>query len=179
MPANGETEESNDPTAIADTEVRIDQEPVISRHDHSTIPAALSNPTLGAAARGVFLDVMDAQLAENRAAEIEGRPARIAKRDNRHPGWTPPNGISSLHTDVTFGTHFDDGEPVIAPQGGPEIPASGLMLSARERLGVTPDSPPGGLKGDPAPDTDQGGTAPQNAVQTPSRAPKPDKGATK
>lgn len=99
----------------------------------SIVPECLSNPTLGAAANGVFLDVMEAQVIENRRAEIEGRNAQIAKRDFRHPAWIRPDA-GSLYEDVSFGTHFDDGEPVNSPQGGPEVPSSGMMAAARKSL---------------------------------------------
>lgn len=100
-----------------------------------------ANPTLGAAANGVFLDVMEAQLNENRAAEVEGRPARIVKRDQRFPGWENSKHISSNHSDVTFGDEFDDGEPVMFPQGGPEVPSSGTIIKARQEL-LPPPPPP-------------------------------------
>lgn len=93
-----------------------------------------SNPTLGAAANGVFLDVMEAQINENRAAEVEGRPARIAKRDQRYPGWEQGKEISSTYSDVTFGEIFDDGEAVGAPQGGSAVPMSGTILAAAKAL---------------------------------------------
>lgn len=99
-----------------------------------------ANPTLGAAANGVFLDVMEAQLNENRAAEVEGRPARIAKRDQRFPGWEQGKDIPSHHSDVTFGNEFDDGEIVVVPQGGPEVPSSGTIVKARAEL--MPPPPP-------------------------------------
>ena len=78
-----------------------------------------ANPTLGAAANGVFLDVLEAQQAENRAAEIEGRPARNVKRDQRFPGWEQHKVISSDYSDVSFGDQFDDGSPVTYSQGAP------------------------------------------------------------
>lgn len=95
-----------------------------------------SNPTLGAAANGVFLDVMEAQIVENRAAEVEGRAARIAKRDQRFPGWEQGKQVDSNYADVTFGHEFDDGSPVDFPQGGPEVPNSGTIRVAKEALGV-------------------------------------------
>lgn len=76
-----------------------------------------ANPTLGAAANGVFLDVLEAQQSENRAAEIEGRPARNVKRDQRFPGWEQNKVIASDYSDVTFGDQFDDGSPVAFSQG--------------------------------------------------------------
>lgn len=97
-----------------------------------------ANPTLGAAANGVFLDVMEAQLNENRAAEVEGRPARIAKRDQRFPGWEQGKDISSNYSDVQFGQEFDDGEPVNFPQGGPEVPSSGNIARAKLELNPPP-----------------------------------------
>lgn len=93
-----------------------------------------SNPTLGAAANGVFLDVMEAQQNENRAAEAEKRPARIAKRDQRFPGWEQGKDISSSYSDVSFGETFDDESPVEGPQGGSVVPVSGTIVAAREAL---------------------------------------------
>jgi hypothetical protein len=93
-----------------------------------------ANPTLGAAANGVFLDVMEAQMNENHSAEVEGRPARIAKRDQRFPGWEQGKDIHSAYSDVTFGNEFSDGEAVSVPQGGSEVPASGTIIAARKAL---------------------------------------------
>lgn len=93
-----------------------------------------ANPTLGAAANGVFLDVMEAQNAENRAAEAEGRPPRIAKRDQRFPGWEVNKHVDSNYADVTFGSDFDDGSPVEFPQGGSEVPSVGAIRAAKEAL---------------------------------------------
>lgn len=76
-----------------------------------------SNPTLGAAANGIFLDVLEAQNSENRAAEVEGRPARNVKRDQRFPGWEQHKVIPSDYSDVSFGDQFDDGSPVNYSQG--------------------------------------------------------------
>lgn len=133
--------------------------------EHSTIPACLNNPTLGAAANGVFLDVIDAQIAENRRAEIEGRPARIAKRDGRYPGWEKPEGIASDYEDVDFGTHFTDGEAVMTPQTGAAVPVWTPPKGARKR----PSSPSQSLKEVTGTSTTIGGSGPQRGTQTPSQ----------
>lgn len=78
-------------------------------------PAIWDNETLGAAANGVFLDVLEKQQLENRAAAIEGRPARIVKRENRYPGYVSDNPNTP---DAQFGASYEDGTsvvPVIAP----------------------------------------------------------------
>ena len=78
-------------------------------------PAIWDNETLGAAANGVFLDVLEKQQLENRAAAIEGRPARIVKRENRYPGYVSDNPNKP---DAEFGASYNDGSsvvPVIAP----------------------------------------------------------------
>lgn len=136
---------------------------------HDTIPVALSNPTLGAAANGVFLDVMEAQIEENRRAEIEGRPARMAKREARRPNYEVGE-INSSYSDITFGTHFEDGEPITAPQGGPEIPTSGNLSSALIALteasrGTVPPS-----KGKPRQTPQVVTKTPEKTTQAPSRA---------
>lgn len=66
-----------------------------------TIPLALSNPTLGIATNGTFLDVEEAQANENRAAKIEGRAPRIADREERYPGFVP-EVATSLYDNVSF-----------------------------------------------------------------------------
>lgn len=78
-------------------------------------PAIWDNPTLGAASHGVFLDQVEKQQLENRAALIEDRPARIVKRENRYPGYVPDNPNDPS---VTFGSTHADGSDVI-----PVIPA--------------------------------------------------------
>ena len=94
-------------------------------------PEIFNNPTLGAAANGVFLDVMEAQQAENRAAAIEGREPELVHREGRYPGYMPENP-SSYHSDVTIGNTFQDGSPVTAPQGGPVKPeASGIPAAQK------------------------------------------------
>lgn len=102
-------------------------------------PEIWSNPTLGAAANGVFLDVMEAQIAENRAAEIEGRPAQIIKRDNRYPGFEVKNP-HSMFSECLPGLSYEDGAPVSAPQGGPEVPAQGA-ISAAQKAAQPPSTP--------------------------------------
>lgn len=138
--------------------------------EHSTIPACLSNPTLGAAANGVFLDVMDAQITENRRAEIEGRPARIAKRDERFPGYVKPESTPSYVEDVDFGTHYTDGEMVMFPQGGPEVPAAGLMAQAHKTLAKGSHGVAQRSKARSGTTTQEGGSTPQKGTETPSQA---------
>jgi len=135
----------------------------------STVPECLSNPTLGAAANGVFLDVMEAQVIENRRAEIEGRNAQIAKRDFRHPAWSRPDA-GSLYEDVSFGTHFDDGEPVNSPQGGPEVPAAGMMAAAHKALGKPPVRQPKRVKTTSGRAVQVSTSGSQEVVQAPSQA---------
>ena len=149
MPADGEIEPENDPIVIA-----------------STVPECLSNPTLGAAANGVFLDVMEEQARENHRAEVENRPARIAKREARYPGYSK-NNTGSNHSDVSYGTHYEDGTEVVAPQGGNVTPAFGRMLKARTEL-IT------GSQGVVQPTRSRAGQAPQmtpKAPEKPAQAP--------
>jgi hypothetical protein len=153
MPANSEMPNEPEPTVIAST-------------DHETIPQCLSNPTLGAAAHGVFLDVMEAQVTENRRAEIENRPARIAKRDARYPGWEKPEDAPSHWEDVGFGNEYADGEKVIAPQSGPLVPpmTKRPRTPAKGSHGVAERS-----KGGSGVTSQKGGSGSQKGSEAPSR----------
>lgn len=80
-------------------------------------PEIWKNKTLGAATNGVFLDVVEKQQAENRSAAIEGRPARIVKREDRYPGFVPENPNDPS---VTFGSSYEDGSRVVPVLPAPE-----------------------------------------------------------
>lgn len=138
-------------------------------NDDETIPKCLSNPTLGAAANGVFLDVVDAQVAENRRAEIEGRPARIARRDQRYPAYVKPEDAPSHIEDVDFGTHYSDGEKVMAPQGGKVVPASGLVAAAQKTLAKGSHGVASRSKAQAGTTTWKGGSGREKGTQTPSQ----------
>lgn len=98
-------------------------------------PEIWENKTLGAAANGVFLDVLEKQQIENRAAVIEGRPARIAKRENRYPGYSPedPNSPS-----VEFGSTYDDGTSVVPVIPAPETGYEGTGAEKAVRVATKP-----------------------------------------
>lgn len=90
-------------------------------------PRIWDNPTLGAAANGVFLDVVEAQQIENRRAEIEGREPLIAIRDDRYPGFPSHDHIKGMVESITDvrlvepGGEFKDGEVVTISQAGPQV----------------------------------------------------------
>ena len=94
-------------------------------------PEIWNNKTLGAAANGVFLDVLEAQAAEDRAAKIEGRPAETAYRENRYPGFVDETN-SGQTSDVLFGSEYADGTAV-CPSGGPVADVPTRVLSAGQK----------------------------------------------
>lgn len=74
-------------------------------------PEIWNNPTLGEAAQNPRLDEIQAQEAENRAAELEGRKPRVAVQLNTFYSPTPPE---SSYDDGIRLLEVDEPEPVIA-----------------------------------------------------------------
>jgi hypothetical protein len=74
-------------------------------------PTIWDNPTLGQAANGQFLDMVEAEMNEKRDAAIEGRKPRELMRRECYPGYEKPKTLSS----------FDNGIAVVeSPTGYPD-----------------------------------------------------------
>lgn len=63
-------------------------------------PDIWSNPTLGQAANGEFLDMVEARMNEQRDAAIEGREPRELMRRECYPGYEKPKTLSSFDTGI-------------------------------------------------------------------------------
>ena len=74
-------------------------------------PDIFNNPTLGQAANGQFLDMVEAEMNEKRDAEIEGREPRELRRRENYPGYVKPKTLSSFDTGITT---------VESPMGSPD-----------------------------------------------------------
>lgn len=103
-------------------------------------PAIWDNPTLGAATNSVFLDQKEAQMIENRNAAIEGRPARIVKKEGRYPGYVPDNPNDPS---VEFGELHNDGTPVVPAVAPPETGYDRQVTAAHSPSESLSESPTG------------------------------------
>lgn len=66
-------------------------------------PEIWENPTLGEAVDNQFLDEVEAQSKEDRAARREGRAPREVQREVRYPTMTPSGSVpSSVSDKLTF-----------------------------------------------------------------------------
>jgi hypothetical protein len=75
-------------------------------------PEIWDNPTLGAAAPNVNLDVVERQAIEDRAAKFEDREPREIVNDNNYPGWTPDVNERTGTVPSNYQTvHFADENP--------------------------------------------------------------------
>lgn len=101
-------------------------------------PEIWSNPTLGAAANGKFLDVVEAQRNENKRATIEGRKPLKVTRINDHPNATVELELPSRDTGIRMG----DGDVVESPVGVPQRPNPPAEVEVPEEE----SSPPEGAK---------------------------------
>ncbi len=75
-------------------------------------PEIFDNPTLGQAANGPFLDLIEAQMNEDRDAKIEGRMPQKLTRDNCYPGYVTPPKTPSFNIGISA--------DVIIPPGSPD-----------------------------------------------------------
>lgn len=128
----------------------------------ATIPECLSNPTLGAATNGVFLDVLEAQQAENRAAEIEGREPRIAKRDEHYPAWQRPEDLPSHYSPVVF-IEPDSEENVI-----PDDPDADLFGDPEDGPENEPEGTSEAVDHESGTEAQTGGSGSETATEAPS-----------
>lgn len=93
-------------------------------------PEIWDNPTLGAAAPNVNLDVVERQAIEDRAAKFEDREPREIVNDNNYPGWVPEVNERTGTVPSNYQTvHFVDENPNDIPvdSGRPEEDAGTVV----------------------------------------------------